>query len=128
VLARPDVPVFPPAGAVHLDLRLPSRDVADSHLDEVNLWDADRDAVRRAFLDTVGAIPEDHWDHLARPAWAAEKLAVREPRPADAVPDHPDFAWAVCLEHPALICFVGRWAEPHGAVEPYIRDADRSVG
>jgi hypothetical protein len=127
-LARPDVPVFPPAGAVHLGLRLPSRDVADSHLDAASLSDVDRGAVRRAFLDTVGAIPEDRWGHLARPAWGAGKLAVREPRPADAVPDHPDFAWAVCLEHPALICFVGRWAEPHVAAEPYIRDADPSAG
>jgi hypothetical protein len=100
-LARQDVPVFPPAGEVHLGLRLPSRDVADSHLDEVNLWDADRDAVRRACFDIADAILEALRGRLGLPdrmAGAAERLAGREPRLADAVPDHPDLAWAVCLE------------------------------
>jgi len=97
-LGRPDVPVFPPAAEVHPGLRLPCPDVEDSHQDAASLWDADRDAVHRACFDMVGAIPEDRQGRLGCRAWAAEKLAGRAPRPADAVPDHPDFAWAVCLE------------------------------
>jgi hypothetical protein len=65
-LARLDVPVFPLAAVGHLGLRLPFRGVADSHPDGVSLWDADLDAVRRACLDRVDAIPEDHLGHLGR--------------------------------------------------------------
>jgi hypothetical protein len=65
-LGRPDVAVFPLAEVGHLGLRLPSPDVADNHPDAVNLWDADRDAVRRACFDTVAAIPEDRRGHLGR--------------------------------------------------------------
>jgi hypothetical protein len=47
----------------------------------------------------------------------AEKLAGREPRLADAVPDHPDSAWAVCLELLASVGLGGRWAQPRAAAE-----------
>jgi hypothetical protein len=127
-LARPDVPVFPLAAEVHLGLRLPCPDVADSHLGAASLSDVDHDAVRRAFLDKVGAILEDRQGHSVRLAWAAGKLAGRGPRLADAVLDHPDSAWGVYLELPALIGLVARWAEPHAAVAPYIQGADRSEG
>ena len=126
-MARPDVPAFPPA-EVHLGLRLPCPDVADSHRVAASLSDADHGAVHRAFLDKVGAIPEDRQGHLGHPAWAAEKLAGREPRLADAVPDHLDPAWGVYLGLPAWIGLVARWAELHAAVAPYIRDADRFAG
>jgi hypothetical protein len=91
-LAPLDVPVFPQAAVGHLGLRLPFRDVADSHPDGANLWDADHDAVRRACLDMEDAIPEvrlGRSDHLV---WAAGKLAGHEPRLADAVLAHPDSA------------------------------------
>ena len=126
-MARPDVPVFPPAGEVHLDLRLPSQDVADSPRDAVSLSDADLGAVRRACFGTVGAIPEDRQDHLARPVWAAGKLAAREPRLADAVPDHHGSASAVYLGHPAWIGLVGRWEQPRVAVAPDIPGAGLSA-
>jgi hypothetical protein len=88
-LARPDVPVFLPAAAVHLGLRLlPCPGVADSHRDVVNLSDEDRGAVRQVCFDIAGAIPEGLRGHLGLPgrmAGAAERLAGREPRPADAV-------------------------------------------
>jgi hypothetical protein len=128
-LGRPDVPVFPPVAEVHLGLRLPSPGVADSHRDAVNLWDADRDAVRRACFDIADAIPEALRDRLGLPdrmAGAAERLAGREPRLADAVPDHPDLALAVCLELLALVDPAGRWAEPRVAAAPCIPDAVRS--
>jgi hypothetical protein len=87
-LARPDEPVFPQAAVGHLGLRLPCPGVADSRPDAVSLWDVDLDVVRRAFPDMVDAIPEDHLGRLDRLVWAAEKWAGREPRLADAVPDH----------------------------------------
>jgi hypothetical protein len=59
--------------------------VADSHPDAVSLWDADLDAVRPAYLDMVDAIPEGLLGLMDE---AAEKLAVREPHLADAVPGH----------------------------------------
>ena len=116
-MARPDVPAFPLVAEVHLDQRLPSLDVADSHRDAVSLSDADHGAVHRACLDKVGAILEDRQGHLGHLAWAAEKLAGHEPRLADAVPDHPDPAWAECLGLHASVGPVGRWAQPRAAAE-----------
>ena len=111
MLARPDVPVFPLEVAVHLDLRLPFPDVADSHPDEESLLDADLDAVHRACLGMVDAIPEVRWGRLdRRPVWAAEKLAVREPRLADAVLAHLGSAWTAFPGLPAWVDLEGRWA------------------
>jgi hypothetical protein len=121
-LGRPDVPVFPLAAVNHLDLRLPSPDVADSRRDAASSLDADRGAVLRACLDMVDAIPEDRQGHLDHLAWAAEKLAGREPRLVDAVPDHPDPAWAECLGLPASVGLVERWARLRAAAELCTRD------
>lgn len=88
-MARPDALVFPQAVAGRLVLPLPFRGVADSHPDEVSLWDADRDAVRRACPDMADAIPEDRRGLLGRMDEAVGKWAAREPRLADAVLDHP---------------------------------------
>lgn len=87
MLARPDVPVFPLAAVDHPALRLPFRGVADSHPDAVSLWDADHGVARRACPDMVDAIPEVRRGLMDE---AAGKLAVREPRLADAVLAHPD--------------------------------------
>jgi hypothetical protein len=114
-LAHPDVPVFPQAAVGHLGLRLPCRGAADSHPDAESWLDADRDAVRRACLDTVDAIPEDLRGLQARQVWAAGKLAVREPRPADAVLAHPDPAWAAFLGLPASVALEGRWVRLRAA-------------
>ena len=125
-MAHPDVPVFPPVAEGHPGLRLPSPAVADSHPGAVSLSDADRGAVRRACLDMVGAIPEDHC--LPDPlAVAVEKLAVHGPRPADAVPGHPDPAWAECLELPASDGLAERWAQLRVVVAPCIRAEDQSA-
>ena len=121
-MARPDVPVFPQAAVGHLGLRLPFRGVADSHLDAVSLLDADRDAVRPACPDMVDAIPEGRQGRLDRLVWAAEKLAVREPRLADAVPAHLDSAWAVFPGRPALVALVERWARRRAAAGPCTPD------
>jgi hypothetical protein len=102
------VPVFPQAAVGHLGLRLPCRGVADSRPDAESWLDADRDAVRRACLDTVDAIPEDLRGLQARQVWAAGKLAVREPRPADAVRARPDPAWVAFLALPASAVLEGR--------------------
>ena len=91
-MARPDVPVFPPAAVGHLVLRLPFRGVADSHLDAVSLLDVDHGAVRRVCLDMVDAIPEDRRGLPVQMDEAAGKLAAREPRLADAVPDRLEIA------------------------------------
>jgi hypothetical protein len=107
-LARPDVPVFPQAAVGHLGLRLPFRGVADSRPDAESLSDADLDAVHRACLDTVDAILEDHLGRSDRLDEAAEKLAARELRLADAVPAHLDPAWAVCLGLPAWVALAER--------------------
>ena len=86
-MVRPDAPAFPLAAVDRLGLRLPSRGVADSHQDAASLWDAGLDAVRRACPDMADAIPEVRRDLMDE---AAGKLAVREPRLADAVLGHPD--------------------------------------
>ena len=121
-MARPDVPVFPQAAVGHLGLRLPFRGVADSHPDAESLLDADHDAVRPACLDMVDAIPEVRRGRSDRLVWAAEKLAAREPRLADAVPAHLDSAWAVFLGLPALVGLVERWARRRAAAEPCTPD------
>jgi hypothetical protein len=116
------VPVFPQVAVGRLDLRLPCRGVADSHPDAESWSDADRDAARRACLDTVDAILEDHRDLPVHPDEAAGKLAVREPRPADAVLAHPDPAWAVYLGLPASVDLVGRLAPRRAEAGLYIPD------
>jgi hypothetical protein len=87
-----------------------------------NLLGADRDAVRRVCLDTVGAIPEVRLGRLDRLVWAAEKLADREPRLADAVLAHLGLALAVSLGLPALVGLAERWAQLRAAAEPYTPD------
>ena len=124
-MAHPDVPVFPQAAVDHLGLRLPFRGAADNHLVAESLWDADRDAVRRACLDMVDAIPEDHRGLLVRLDEAAGKLAGREPRPVDAVPARLDSASDVFPGHPALVALVGRWARRRAVAEPCIPDEAR---
>jgi hypothetical protein len=120
VLDRPDAPVFPQAAVGHLGPRLPFRGVADSHPDAESWSDADRDAARRACLDTVDAILEDHRDLPVHPDEAAEKLAGREPRLAGVVPGHLDPASAVFPELPAWVALVERWARLRVEAELYI--------
>jgi hypothetical protein len=128
VLARPDVPVFPQAVVGHLGLRLPFRDVADTHLDAENLLGAAHDAVRPVCLDMVGAIPEGHRGLPVRLVWAVEKLAGREPRRADAVlPAHLDSAWDVFPGRLALVGLVERWVRRRGAAEPCTPDEAQSA-
>jgi hypothetical protein len=91
-LVRPDGPVFPQAAVAHLGLRLPSLGVADNHPDAVSLWDVDHDAVRRVCPDMVDAIPEGRRGLPVQMDEAVGKLAVREPRLADAVLAHLDSA------------------------------------
>ena len=110
-MARPDVPVFPLAAVGRLGLRLPFRGVADSHPDAVSLWDADRDAARRACLDMEDAIPEVRRGRLDRLVWAAGKLAGREPRLVDAVQARPGLAWTAFPGLPASGDLEGRWAQ-----------------
>lgn len=121
------MPVFPLVAAVHLDPRLPSPGVADSHRDAENLSDADHGAARRVCFGRVAAVPEDRWGLLARMAVAAERLAGREPRPADAVPDRHGSAWAVFLGLPALAALVGRSAQPRAEAGLCKPDAARSA-
>ena len=118
MLARPDVPVFPQAEVGHLGLLRPFRGVADIHLDAESLLGADHGAVRQACPDTVDAILEDRRGRSVRLDEAVEKLAGREPRPADAVPARLDSAWAVFPGRPALVGLVGRWAQRHAVAEP----------
>ena len=92
MLDRPDVPVFPLAAVGRLGLLHPFPGVADSHPDAVSLLDADHDAVRRVCLDTVDAIPEDRRGLPVQMDEAAGKLAARELRLADAVPDRLEIA------------------------------------
>ena len=119
---RPDVPVFPLAAVGRLGLLHPFPGVADSHPDAVSLLDADHDAVRRVCLDTVDAIPEDRRGLPVQMDEAVGKLAVREPRLADAVPAHPDSALAAFPGLPAWIALVERWARRRAAAELYIPD------
>jgi hypothetical protein len=121
-LGRRDVPVFLLAAVVHLDLRLPFPGVEDSHPDAVSLLDADLDAVRRVCLDMVDAILEDRLGLPVRMDEAVGKLAVREPRLADAVRAHPDSALAVFPGLPAWVALVARWARRRAAAELYIPD------
>jgi hypothetical protein len=117
VSVRPDVSVFPQAAVGHLGLRHPFRGVADIRLDAESLWDAAHDAVRRACPDMADAIPEvrrGRWDRLV---WAAEKLAGREPRLADAVLAHLGPAWAVFPGLRASGALVERWVRRRAVAE-----------
>ena len=86
------MPVFPQAAVDHPGLRLPFRGEADIHLDAESLLDADRDVVRPVCPDMVDAIPENRRGLPVRMDEGVGKLAVREPRPVDAVPAHLDSA------------------------------------
>lgn len=83
------MPVFRRAVVGRLGLLHPFPGVVDSHPDAASLSDADLDVVRRACLDMVDAIPEVRRGLPVQMDEAVGKLAAREPRPADAVPDHP---------------------------------------
>jgi len=125
VLARPDVPVFPLAAVDHPALRLPFPVVADSHPDAASLLDADLCVVHQACPDIGGAIPEVRRGLMDE---AAGKLAVREPRPADAALARPDSALAVFPGHPALVSdFVERWARRRAAAALYTPDEAQSA-
>jgi hypothetical protein len=125
-LAHPDVPVFPQAAVGHLGLLHPFRGVADNHLGAESLWDADRDAVRPVCPDMVDAIPECHRGLQVRLVWAVGKSAVREPRPADAVPARLDSALAAFPGRLALVGLVERWARGRAAAEPCTPDEVQS--
>src|SRR4029077_15918887 len=117
-----DAPVFLPAAVVHLGLLLPFRGEADSHQAAENLLGADHGAVRPVDPDMAGAIPEGR---RGRTAVAAGKSAVREPRLADAGPDHPGFAWILFPERLAWNALAKRWARQHEAVGRCKQDAGR---
>ncbi len=127
MLARLDVPVFPPEAVGHLGLLRPFPDEVGSHQDAESLLDVDRDAVRRVCPDMVDAIPEVRRGLPVRRVWGAEKLAVRELCLADAVRAHPDSALAVFLGRPASVGLVERWARLRAAAELYIPDEAPSV-
>jgi len=126
-LGRPDVPVFPQAAVGHLGLLRPFRGAADIRLDAESLLDADHGAVRPVCLDMADAIPEDRRGLPVQMDEAVEKLAVREPRLADAVLAHPDPALAVFPGRPALVGLVGRWARPRAVAEPCTPDEAQSA-
>ncbi len=111
-MARPDVPVFPQAAVVHLGLLHPFRDVADNHRAAESLLGADHGAVRPVGPDMADAIPEGR---RGRMALAAGKSAVREPRLADAVLEHPDPAWALFPERLAWSVLDKCLARQHAA-------------
>ena len=123
-MARPDVPVVLPAAEVHLGLLHPFRGEADSRQDAESLLGADHGAVHPACPDKAGAIPEGLRGLTAA---GAGKLAVHEPRPADAVPDHPDLAWVLFLERLALGVPAERSTPQPAAVAQYKPDAAQSV-
>ena len=123
-MARPDVPVFPRAAVVHLGLLHPFRGVADSHQAAESLLGGDRDAVRPVSPDMVDAILEGL---RGRTALAAGKSVAREPRPADAVPDHPGFAWILFPERLEWNVPAKRWAQQHAAEARCKQDAARSA-
>jgi hypothetical protein len=106
-LGHLDVPVFPPVAVGHPALRLPFQGVADNHPDAVSLWDAGHDAVRRACLDTVDAIPEGRLGPMDE---AVGKLAAREPRLAGAVLARLGPAWNAFPEFPASVGLAVHWA------------------
>jgi len=99
-LDRPDVPAFPQAVVVHLDLCLhPFLDAADIHPDAESLLDADRGVVRQVCFGRAGAVLEAHRRRDLK-AVGVGILADRElPRPADAALDH--LALASNQERPA---------------------------
>jgi hypothetical protein len=79
----PDALAFPGPAAAHPGLRLPCPDAAE--IPRAECWlDADRDAARPVDRHMEVANPEVRPDPKAA---GAGKSAVREPRPADAVPD-----------------------------------------
>jgi hypothetical protein len=99
-LDRPDVPVFPLAVAVPLDLCLhPFPDVADIHLDAENLLDEDRGVVHPACFGMADVVLEV----LRRRDLMAADVGILAGREqlhlADAVLDRLEKAWS--LEHPA---------------------------
>jgi hypothetical protein len=121
------VPVFPLAAVGHLGLRLPFQDVADIRQDAESLLDAAHDAVRPVCLDMVGAIPEVRRGRSVPLDEAVEKLAVREPHLADAVPARHDSALDVFPGHPALVALVGHWAPRRVAAGPCTPDEAQSA-
>ena len=121
------MPAVLPAEEVHLGLRLPFPDVADSPPVAESLSGADHGAVRPVCFDMADAIPEDRLGLRVQKAEAAGKLAALEPRPADAVLDRPGLAWVLCPELPAWGAPVERLAQPHAAVALYTPDAGPSA-
>ena len=101
------MPVFPLAAVGRRGLLHPSRVLADNHPDAVSLWDAGHDAVRRACLDTVDAIPEGRLGPMDE---AVGKLAAREPRLAGAVLARLGPAWNAFPEFPASVGLAVHWA------------------
>ena len=127
-MVRRDVPVFPQAAVGHLGLRLPFRGAADIRQDAESLLDGDHDVVHPACLDMVDAIPEGRWDLPVPLDEAVEKLAVREPRPADAALAHLGPAWAVSLGLPASVAdFAVRWVPRRAAAALYTPDEAQSA-
>ena len=127
MLVRRDVPVLPQAAVGHLGLRLPFRGAADIRQDAESLLDGDHDVVHPACLDMVDAIPEGRRDLPVPLDEAVEKLAVREPHLADAVPARHDSALDVFPGHPALVALVGRWARLRAAAGPCTPDEAQSA-
>jgi hypothetical protein len=123
-LARPDAPVFLPEAVSHLGLLHPFRGGADNHRAAESLLDADHGAVRPVGPDMAGAIPEGLRGRMDE---AAEKSAVREPRLADAGPEHPDPAWVLFPERLAWSVLEKRLAQPHAAEARCKRDAGLSA-
>jgi hypothetical protein len=121
-LARPDVPAFPQAAVGRLGLHHPFRGEADNHQAAESLLGADHGAVRPVDPDMAGAIPEGL---RGRTAVAAGKLAVHEPRLADAVPVHPGPASALFPERLAWSDPAQRWAQRHAEVARYKQDVGR---
>jgi hypothetical protein len=114
-LARPDVPVFPRAAVVHLDLLHPFPVEADIRPDAVSLWDVGHGAVRPVGPDMAGAILEGLRDLKALDAG---KSAARELRLVDAVPDRPDPAWVLFPERLAWSVLEKNLAQRHAAEAP----------
>ena len=126
-MARPDVPAFPQAAVVHLGLLHPFRGVADNHRAAESLLGADHGAVLPVYPDMVDAIPEDRRGLPVQMDEAAGKLAVLEPRLADAVLEHPDPAWALFPERLAWSVLEMCLARQHAAAAPCKQDAGLSA-